>query len=252
MSNKHVSLRSVVITAALTALVTTLIGEWVPQLITKAYTQITEKRRIVVNVKRDRQPISGVDFSVSILQESSVLSSGTTDERGIVVLYGIPSEDIVIIEAVLREGSYERIYVDSPNIDSLPYHLTLEVGQDFSAARLVGRSFPLSTIYPKCNSVVPRPRPNYYFLFRWKPVPEAESYTVEIDCLSCGPSDSWEPHIRPNLGLRTRRRPIYSTMFYQGLEDHSFRWRVWAVDSSEEEGEKSPWCDFSFSDGLDS
>ncbi len=248
MSKKQVSLRSVVVAAALTALVTTLISEWVPQLVTNIYTQLTEERLIVVNVKRDRQPISGVDFSISLL-DLTILSSGTTDKHGIVVLHEIPRESIVVIEAVLREGSYERIYDNSQEIDSLPYHLNLEVNQDFSPPRLIGRTHPPNTIYPKCNSVVPRPKQNYYFLFRWMPVPEAESYTVEIECLSCKPTDRWEPHIQPNLGLRTRAQPIYSTMFYQGFEDHSFRWRVWAVDSSGKEGEKSPWCEFSFSDG---
>lgn len=248
MSQKQVSLRSVVVAAALTALVTTLVSDWGPQLFTRIYVQLTEQRQIVVNVKRDRQPISGVDISVSRLKKSSVISSGITDSRGIVVLYEIPREPIVIIQAVLREGSYERRYDDSLEINSMPYRLSLKL-QDFDSM-LVGVPHPLNTLYPKCNSVVPRPKPNYFFVFTWTPIPEAVSYTAEIECLSCEASDGWEPIIKPNLGLRTRSRPIYSNKFYEGFEDHSFRWRVWAVDSSGTEGEKSNWCNFSFVDGI--
>ena len=117
---------------------------------------LTEEQLIVVTVKRERQPVSGVDFSISIHGQDNILSSGTTDKDGIVALHEIPRETIVVIYAVLREGFYEKIYADPPEINSLPYYLDLEVSQDFSPSRLIGSTHPPKMIYPKCNSVVPR------------------------------------------------------------------------------------------------
>ena len=81
----------------------------------------------------------------------------------------------------------------------------------------------------------------------WKPVKEADSYDVEIDCLGCRQAGKWDSEtgkvwkIGPAIS-----KPKYTFIFagnYQG------RWRVRASKDFFNKGEWSPWRHFKFDTG---
>ncbi|MDP2786111.1 MAG: PASTA domain-containing protein [Sulfurimicrobium sp.] len=82
---------------------------------------------------------------------------------------------------------------------------------------------------------------------RWKEVSGAASYTVELDCLNCCESGKWCSELgRPwkvACGISAARSRGYKFEF-AGAQPG--RWRVWAVDKDEREGEKSPWRTFRY------
>ncbi len=111
---------------------------------------------------------------------------------------------------------------------------------------------PLET---SCDSVNPFPDTDRFFIFNWRPVAGASSYTVEVDCFGCGQEGRWYStggtawHVRSGLGFRTGQNPIYSSRVHEDWRatgGTGLRWRVWAVDEEDRPGAKSPWCPFSF------
>ena len=80
--------------------------------------------------------------------------------------------------------------------------------------------------------------------FAWSRVPQAASYTIEIDCLGCCAPGRWCSEVQgrdqvvPNLTAIT-----YSFEFWG---DRQGRWRVWAVNGRGRPGAKSAWSGFAF------
>lgn len=76
----------------------------------------------------------------------------------------------------------------------------------------------------------------------WEAVPDAASYAVEIDSysneISTWLSDSEEPWIVSDIN-----ETIYTFEFSDAEKG---RWRVWAVDSSGQESDKSEWLNFKY------
>jgi hypothetical protein len=107
---------------------------------------------------------------------------------------------------------------------------------------------------PKCGAVVVWP--DGLFTLAWERLDSASSYTVEVDCLSCGDGrDAWSSqsgtpwHVTPGLQLPTYRTDVVSRLRREG--GRTMRWRVWAVDRQGADGGKSEWCVVAFSqDGL--
>lgn len=114
---------------------------------------------------------------------------------------------------------------------------------------------------PACGSVIKALSDTKYLILDWQPVDGTSTYTVEVDCFGCGQypnkwySQSGTPwHIKPGLGRRTLRDPIYSSKIHVKLRQAggtSLRWRVWAVDSEGREGKKSDWCQLAFYGSFD-
>jgi len=76
----------------------------------------------------------------------------------------------------------------------------------------------------------------------WEAVPDAASYTVEIDSYS-NETDTWlsesgEPWIVSDINE--------TTYTFEFPETDQGRWRVWAVDSTGQESEKSEWLNFNY------
>ncbi len=76
----------------------------------------------------------------------------------------------------------------------------------------------------------------------WEAVPDAASYTVEIDSYSNETgtwlSESGEPWIVSEINE--------TTYTFEFPETDQGRWRVWAVDSTGQESEKSEWLNFNY------
>ncbi|MCI0563537.1 MAG: hypothetical protein MN733_34105 [Nitrososphaera sp.] len=109
---------------------------------------------------------------------------------------------------------------------------------------------------PACGSVIKMPADNIFLILQWGPVDGTSTYTVEVDCFGCGQfPNNWYSlsgtpwHIKPGLGLRTLRAPIYSSTLHVKLREEggkSLRWRVWAANPEGIEGKKSNWCQLAF------
>lgn len=106
-------------------------------------------------------------------------------------------------------------------------------------------------VHPVCGSVL---NVRESLTFRWTPVEDASTYTVEVDCYRCrGDGDEWysltgEPwYERTGLGIRTPDRPRWSgaeELFrrVRQADGLMIRWRAWAVGHQGSGGEPSEWC----------
>jgi hypothetical protein len=109
---------------------------------------------------------------------------------------------------------------------------------------------------PVCGAVIPWPEGQ--FTLAWEGVAAASSYTVEVDCLSCGDTtDAWYSQSGTPWRVMSRlsnqdsslRTDVVSSLRREG--GRTMRWRVWAVDRLGGDGHKSDWCVVPFSeDGL--
>ena len=79
---------------------------------------------------------------------------------------------------------------------------------------------------------------------RWERVPGAMSYTVQIDCFHCCEVNRWCTDVGdPGRVVRNVRALTY-TFEFGGAQPG--RWRVWGVSSNGEEGPKSEWWEFRY------
>ncbi|NYT02808.1 MAG: hypothetical protein GKC10_08665 [Methanosarcinales archaeon] len=79
---------------------------------------------------------------------------------------------------------------------------------------------------------------------RWAPVNGAASYTVEVDCFHCCQSGAWCTDMGETWKVVPGIADTTYTFDFVGAQPG--RWRVWAVDSSGNEGFKSGWWNFRY------
>ena len=81
----------------------------------------------------------------------------------------------------------------------------------------------------------------------WSAVPDAASYTIEIDCYHCCEADKWCSDVDQNL---TQLAPDLNDTSYtfEFVGAQPGRWRVWAVDARGQEGDKSGWWGFRYTE----
>lgn len=72
----------------------------------------------------------------------------------------------------------------------------------------------------------------------WEPVRGASSYVVEVEILYLS-QRTWNPMIK-RAGITATRYAVH----FRGAQPG--RWRVWAVDAKSQEGRKSPWRNFRY------
>lgn len=81
------------------------------------------------------------------------------------------------------------------------------------------------------------------FTMKWKPVPGAFFYEVQIDCFHCSQVGKWDSEVGTPHTLKVKSSS--ATFTFWG--DNQGRWRVRAVGSLPTiHSDWSPWCDFSF------
>lgn len=80
--------------------------------------------------------------------------------------------------------------------------------------------------------------------FAWSRVPQAASYTIEIDCLGCCAPGRWCFEVQGKEEIVPNLTAITYTFTFWG--DRKGRWRVWAVDARSRPGMKSGWSGFAF------
>jgi len=81
-------------------------------------------------------------------------------------------------------------------------------------------------------------------ILRWSKVPEAKSYTVEIDCFHCCKSNKWCREVGRVFKIVKGIKSTSYTFNFVGAQPG--RWRVWAVDAKGKEGFKSEWREFRY------
>ena len=77
----------------------------------------------------------------------------------------------------------------------------------------------------------------------WSSVPGAVAYFVEVDCYHCCQSNQWCTDVGGTYRLERVAETSY-TFDFAGAQPG--RWRVWAVLATGEEGPKSDWWEFSY------
>lgn len=77
----------------------------------------------------------------------------------------------------------------------------------------------------------------------WVPLPNAASYVVEIDCLGCCGSQ-WCADVGRQFRIARGITATSYTFDFVGAQPG--RWRVWGVDAAGQEGPKSPWWGFRY------
>jgi hypothetical protein len=172
-----------------------------------------------------------------------------------VVIPGAFGVIVVIISAIVGPILVTRITA-TPTSTPTPFLMptpTPSSTQGEDSTQLLAAPLP---VYPHCGSVIEMPSDGSYFSIQWGPVAGASMYTVEIDCFGCDQyPDTWYSlsdsswHIKPGVGLRTMKAPMYSSKIhvkFRQEDGRALRWRVWAVDSVGNEGKKSDWCQLSF------
>ncbi len=79
---------------------------------------------------------------------------------------------------------------------------------------------------------------------RWKPVPGAVSYTVQIDCFHCCQTNRWCADVGRTWKLVRNLTTTSYTFEFIGAQPG--RWRVWAVGTGGQKGPKSGWWSFRY------
>lgn len=123
----------VFVTAALTALATTLVKDWLPSVVKTFFARLRRTPVMVVQVKDGRRPVQGVSLIAEAPERAEEISSGVTDEHGIARLLDMQT-GLLVIQALHRPGpSHQWTYSDTVEITSLPYALELDL-DDFGRA----------------------------------------------------------------------------------------------------------------------
>jgi hypothetical protein len=78
----------------------------------------------------------------------------------------------------------------------------------------------------------------------WSTVPSAVSYTVEIDCFHCCKSNQWCTDIGQTWRIVPNVQTTNYTFDFVGAQPG--RWRVWAIFAGGVEGQKTDWCEFTY------
>jgi len=149
MAQDDKSLRIIIITAAVTALVTGLITNWLPTLVTKAIEWMRQDPVVIVQVfNDDGTPLDGVKVLLSHSTTDAALDFGTTDKDGLLKLRKVILGTLAL-EAVLEEGSNVRKHRGFYKIDSFPYIVKLSRSKDFSLT--AGSALPSANPTPNAT-----------------------------------------------------------------------------------------------------
>ena len=173
------------------------------------------------------------------------LSSGSTssDSSSDLTSSGLSSSDSTLSDSTSSDStasdsiSSNSTSSDSTSSDSTSSNSTALDSTSSDSTQLI--SIP-KQLYPADGTVFNHsPR---LTTLEWEAVPDAASYTVEIDSYS-NETDTWlsesgEPWIVSDINE--------TTYTFEFPETDQGRWRVWAVDSTGQESEKSEWLNFNY------
>jgi Carboxypeptidase regulatory-like domain len=153
---------------------------------------------------------------------------------------------------VTAEG-YKDWFTDENNLQQKPFEVASNTIRELNISLTKALAADGSTE----SLAAPRPvspasgTEFYHFprmtVLEWAPVPEAASYTVEVEFCSGNLADLQgckDPHpllgmkVPPSSGLKT------TTYEFEFLGNQPGRWRVWAVDAQGRPGAKSEWSLF--------
>ncbi|HEX8179636.1 MAG TPA: hypothetical protein VF525_08860 [Pyrinomonadaceae bacterium] len=140
MTNTNQPIKVVVITAAVTALVTIIVSTWLPNLFTKAYDWASGRQLLVVEVSDGAKPVEGVKLSVTPVTTGVVQDHGITDSSGRLTLRNV-SVGMFSVEAVYEEGPNVRKYGRVHTVEALPNVIRLDL-KDFPFQPTVVASAP--------------------------------------------------------------------------------------------------------------
>jgi hypothetical protein len=127
--------------------------------------------------------------------------------------------------------------------------------EDPSEGPLVGKNQPLSKPWdgtsdlPPPTPVSPPSKSSFSHFPRktdlvWQPVPGAATYSVEVDCFLCCEAGKWCSDVGKS---RISASEITTSSFtFSWVGKNMGRWRVWTVDSHGNDGKKSDWQEFTY------
>lgn len=147
------ALRLVVLTAAITALVTVVVKDWLPILARSGFDWITRQTVLIVEVQRAGSPVSNVSITVSdaLLDEreaGGVLATGGTSNFGLARLQLRTGSSPVYVYASVREGTIERMYGKLHPVPQWPHSVSLDVDKDFRIQKASASVVPVSAVPP--------------------------------------------------------------------------------------------------------
>jgi hypothetical protein len=124
---------------------------------------------------------------------------------------------VVSVQEAFAPASEEQVSTPSPEFISKPEQLSPADG----------------TIFDDSTSRI---------TLKWRPVPGAASYTVEIDEYDPG-SGLW---LSESTGSRIESGMTGTSYSFEPQVKARGRWRVWTVGSDGQESEKSSWWNFNY------
>jgi len=80
----------------------------------------------------------------------------------------------------------------------------------------------------------------------WSEVPGAASYTLEVDCFDCCEKDEWCSDV--GEGYLTLPNLMVNRLTFDFVGAQPGRWRVWSVSAGGQDGAKTEWSTFEFSE----
>ena len=80
----------------------------------------------------------------------------------------------------------------------------------------------------------------------WSEVPEAASYTLEVDCFDCCEKDQWCSDVGKDY--LTLPNLMVNRLTFDFVGPQPGRWRVWAVSAGGQDGDKTQWSKFEFAE----
>ena len=204
MSNgSSITRRAIVITAALTAIGTSIVSDWIPSLVKEIYEELTAQPVLLVEVKRSHSPVSGVAITTSDVLRDGVLETAITDKSGLARLNISSTPKHVHLHVSLREGTLDRIHQGIREITKWPYQIRLDLAKDFESVQVA------STSHVTTNTAVDKISKNIEYGETLLKIDRTVSAVLEIDWVK------GTPH--PKLEVPTKSGPLTLESVFQDI-----------------------------------
>lgn len=164
-------------------------------------------------------------------------------------LYIAAVNEIVASEGGLATGDSQLSHLDAElaalrtNAARLRRDLMPPPGSGNKRAEMIGPDAPVPLSPP--NGAVLGNFPRKATL-SWSEVPEAASYTLEVDCFDCCEKDQWCSDVGKDY--LTLPNLMVNRLTFDFVGPQPGRWRVWAVSTGGQDGDKTEWSKFEFAE----
>lgn len=164
-------------------------------------------------------------------------------------LYIAAVNEIVTSQGSLATGDSQLSHLDSElaalraDAARLRRDLMAPAGRGDRRAEMIGPEAPVPLSPPDGAVLGSFPRKA---TLSWSEVPEAASYTLEVDCFDCCAKDQWCSDVGEDY--LTLPHLMVNRMTFDFVGPQPGRWRVWAVSHGGQDGDKTGWSKFEFAE----